>query len=132
MALRVAARFQRMAGQPPGARKEVRDLVKPINKPKGISRETVRDSVVTEDARESGEPDRRDIKPADVFQPKPKNMNVLNYARKGWPGTADDYEDMEKALRTQIPKDKGYATVSNLSQYLVETEGGGGTKPVGK
>ena len=132
MALRVAARFQRMAAQPPGARQEVRNLVKPINKPKGISRETVRDSVTTEDPRESAAPNRRDIKPSDVFQPKPKNMNVLDFARKGWPGTADDYEGMEKALRDQIPKDKGYGTVSNLSQYLVETDGGGGTKPVGK
>ena len=49
MALRVAARFQR-ADQPAGARKEVRDLVKPVNKPKGISRETLKDYVTTEDA----------------------------------------------------------------------------------
>lgn len=133
VALRVAARFERQADQPPGARKEVRDLVKPINKPKGISRETVREYVTTEDARTDGtEPDRRDLRPSDVFQPKPNNMNVLDYVNKGWPGTDDDYEDMEKALRKQIPKDKGYATVSNLSQYLVETGGGGGTKPVGK
>lgn len=133
VALRVAARFERVADQPPGARKEVRDLVKPINKPKGISRDTVREYVTTESDRADGtEPDRRDLRPSDVFQPKPNNMNVLDYVNKGWPGTDNDYEDMEKAIRKQIPKDKGYATVSNLSQYLVETGGGGGTKPVGK
>lgn len=130
MALRVAARFQR-ADQPAGARKEVRDLVKPVNKPKGISRETLKDYVTTEDA-EGQAPNKRDIRPEDVFQPKPKNMNVLDYALKGWPGSSDDYEDMGKAINQQIPKDKGYATVSGLSQYLVETDGGGGTKAVGK
>lgn len=130
--LRVAARFQRKADQPSGARKEVRDLVKPINSPKGMSRQTIKDYVLTMEPADSTEPDRRDIQPKDVFQPKPKNMNVLDLARKGWPGTAADYTDMEKALRKQIPKDKGYDTVSNLSQYLVETGGGGGTKAVGK
>ncbi len=134
LALRVAARFQRrLADQPPGARKDVRNLVKPINPPKGMSRETIKDYVTTEDDRdEAVSPDKRDIQPKDVFQPKPKNMNVLDYATKGWPGTSDDYKDMDKVLRTQIPKDKGYATVKNLSQYLVRTEGGGGTKAVGK
>ena len=130
MVLRVAARFQR-ADQPAGARKEVSDLVKPINKPKGISRETIKDYVTTEKA-EGKAPNSRDIRPSDVFQPKPNNMNVLDYALKGWPGSSGDYEGMEKAINQQIPKDKGYATVSGLSQYLVETDGGGGTKAVGK
>lgn len=133
MALRIAARFQREADQAPGARKETRDLVKPINKPKGISKDTVRDYVTTDtDRADSMEPDRRDLRPSDVFQPKPRNMNVLDLARQGWPGTSADYAGMETAIRKQIPKDKGYATVKNLSQYLVETGGGGGTKPVGK
>lgn len=131
LALRVAARFQRTADQPPGARKDVRDLVKPINAPKGMSKQTIKDYVLTDEGRDdTTEPDRRDIQPKDVFQPKPKNMNVLDLARKGWPGTANDYQDMDNAIRTQVPKDKGYATVKNLSQYLVET--GGGTKAVGK
>jgi hypothetical protein len=59
-------------------------------------------------------------------------MNVVDLVNKGWPGVSDDYRDMETALRKQIPKDKGYATVSNLSQYLVETDGGGGSRAVGK
>jgi hypothetical protein len=133
MALRIVARFQRQADQAPGARKETRDLVRPINTPKGMSRDTLKDYVTTDEVRaDTVAPDRRDIRPVDVFQPKPRNMNVLNLANKGWPGTSEDYGDMEKAIRKQIPKDKGYATVSNLSQYLVETKGGGGTKPVGK
>ena len=130
MVLRVAARFQR-ADQPAGARKEVRDLVKPINKLKGISKETLRDYVTTEKTEGQAQ-NRRDIRPEDAFQPKPKNMNVLDYALKGWPGSSGDYEGMEKAINQQIPKDKGYATVSGLSQYLVETGGGGGTKAVRK
>lgn len=132
VAERVAARFKQ-ADQGPGARKEVKDLVKPINNPKGMSRSTVRDSVKTYDNRsDTIGPDRRDLRPQDVFQPKPKNMNVRDLVNKGWPGVSDDYTDMENAIRKQIPKDKGYATVKNLSQYLVETDGGGGTKPVGK
>jgi hypothetical protein len=131
MTLRVAARFQR-ADQASGARKETRELVDPINKPKGMSRETVKDYVQTKERSESVEPARNDIQPEDAFSPKPKNMNVLDYARKGWPGTSSDYKDMDKTLRNQIPKDKGWDTVKNLSQYLVTTEGGGGTKAVGK
>lgn len=132
LAMKVAARFVQ-ADQPAGARKGIRDMLTPINKPKGISRETVKEHVVTEKERDSeGKADRRDIRPEDAFTPKPKNMNVLDYVRKGWPGDSEDYQDMEKAIRNQIPKDKGFGTVKNLSQYLIETGGGGGTKPVGK
>jgi len=132
IAERVAARFKQ-ADQGAGARKSVKELVKPINNPKGISRSTVKDSVKTDASRaDAMDPNRRDLRPADVFQPKPKNMNVRDLATKGWPGVSADYTDMETAIRKQIPKDKGYATVKNLSQYLVETDGGGGTKPVGK
>lgn len=131
--LRVAARFLKEAEQLSDARKDTRDLLTPINKPKGIARKTVKDHAVTDSERDSdGKTDRRDIRPEDAFTPKPKNMNVLDYVRKGWPGDASNYTDMEKAIRKQIPKDKGYATVKNLSQYLVETDGGGGTKAVGK
>lgn len=132
IALRVALRFV-LADQGPGARKDVKDLVKPINTAKGMSRSMIKDCVTTDNDRSDAiDPDRRDLRPEDVFQPKPKNMNVRNLAQKGWPGTSDDYEDMQVAIRKQIPKDKGYATVKNLSQYLVETDGGGGTKAVGK
>lgn len=131
VAERVAARFKE-ADQGPGARKNTKDLVKPINNPKGISKSTVKDSVKTESRADAIDPDRRDLRPEDVFQPKPRNMNVRDLANKGWPGVSDDYTDMESAIRKQIPKDKGYATVKNLSQYLVETGGGGGTKAVGK
>lgn len=130
MALRVAARFERQAAS---KRKEVKDLVKPINNPKGMLRTTIKDTVVTDEGREEAtEPARQDLRPQDVFLPKPCNINVRNLVNVGWPGVSDDYSDMEKAIRKQIPKDKGFRTVKNLSQYLVETGGGGGTKPVGK
>ena len=126
------ARYQQ-ANQPPGARKDTRDLVTPINKPKGISREVTKDYAETPaETPDSIEPNKRDITPQDVFKPLPKNVNVLDYALKGWPGTDEDYKDMDKALNKQIPKDKGYDTVSNLSQYLIETQGGGDTVAVGK
>jgi len=125
--LRVAARFQRQAAS---IRQETKKLVTPINKPKGISPSTVKEQARTE--KGDAPPKRTDLRPKDVFSPKPKNMNVLDYARSGWPGEAHDYDDMQKALETQIPKDKGHATVDNLSQYLLQTGGGGGTKPVGK
>ncbi len=130
--IRVAARFLR-ADQPPGARQDAARAVKPINRPKGISRETVRDYARTEDDYndETVNPTRTDIQPADVFQPKPRHMNVLDYVNKGWPGTSADYTDMQHALDHEIPRDRGHATVNNLSQYLVRTEGGGGTPALG-
>lgn len=130
--LRVAFRYLE-AEQAPGAKRETKDLVTPINKPKGISKDVVKGQASTEPLREDAvKPDKRDITPKEVFSPKPRNMAVLNFVREGWPGTADGYKDMDKAIRTQIRKDKGYDTVKNLSQYLVESGGGGGTKPVGK
>lgn len=133
IAIRVAARFTRQADQPAGARQDAAKAVRPINPPKGISHETVKEYVRTEDDYngETVDPTRTDIQPKDVFQPKPRHMNVLDYVKKGWPGTAADYKDMSHALRHEIPKDKGHATVKNLSQYLVRTEGGGGTPAVG-
>ena len=123
LVLRVAARFQ--AAQQSGQRKEVNKLTKPINPPKGISRGVVKDQAYTDDDGhdDTVKPERKDIQPKDVFTPKPRNMNVLNLAQTG--------KDQDKALRDQVPKDKGYDTVKNLSQYLVRTEGGGGTKAVG-
>lgn len=130
--IRVAARFQR-ADQPPGARQDAARAVKPINKPKGISHETVKEYVRTEDDYndETINPTRNDIQPKDVFQPKPRHMNVLDYVNKGWPGTSGDYSDMQHALKHEVPNDRGHATVNNLSQYLVRTEGGGGTPALG-
>jgi len=125
----VAARFL-YGDQPPGAREEARDLTTPINKPRGISREVIKEHGETKKGPDVTKPKRDDLRPKDVFSPKPKNMAVYNYVSEGWPGVSDDYRGMERAIDKQIPKDKGYKTVSNLSQYLVETEGGGGTPPV--
>lgn len=133
LVLKVAARFQRQADQPEGAREDAARAFRPINGPKGISHETVETYVRTEDDynRETIDPKTTDIQPKDVFQPKPRNMNVLDYVNKGWPGTSADYSDMQHAIKDEIPHDKGHATVRNLSQYLVRTQGGGDTPAVG-
>jgi hypothetical protein len=73
---------------------------------------------------ETVEPHRHDIRPKDVFNLSPSSGGVLNLAQTG--------QGLSKALNNQVPHDKGYETVSNLSQYLIRTEGGGGTPPVGK
>lgn len=126
LTLRVAARFQIAES----AREEARDSTQPVNKPKDLSREVVEDYGSTDEREDTVKPDKDDVRPKDVFKPLPSQVSVYNYVTKGWPGDADDYTDMEKVLDKQVPKDKGYDTVSNLSQYLIETEGGGGTPPV--
>lgn len=123
--LRVAARFMQ-ADQPAGQRRKDKAMVTPINRPKGIDRALVKDhgSLMEEGHDDTVDPHRRDIRPQDVFSPKPNQIGVLNLAQTG--------KDLAQAIKTQIPKDKGYATVRNLSQYLIETGGGGGTKPMGQ
>jgi hypothetical protein len=122
LALRVAARFQ--ANQAPGARQEAKKLTHPINKPKGIDPD-----IVAEHARgvnhrkDTAKPEKRDIRPEDVFAGTPAQMGVRNLAETG--------KGLDKALDKQVPKDKGHDAVSNLSQYLIRTEGGGGAKSVG-
>jgi hypothetical protein len=134
LSFRVAARFQR-AAQPPDAKDEAFRLTNPINPPRGISPGTIKEHVRTDSGEETFDeqvdPHHRDITPEDVFTSKPKNMNVLDYVRKGWPGNSATYQDMEHATRVQVRDDKGYDAVSNLSQYLVRTEGGGGAGAVG-
>lgn len=124
LTLRVAARFQQ-ANQPPGARQEAKKRTHPINKPKGIDPD-----IVAEHGRsiENGfehmiPPERRDIRPEDVFAGTPAQMGVRNLAETG--------RDLQKAIDKQVPKDKGYDAVSNLSQYLIKTDGGGSADPVG-
>lgn len=126
LTLRVAARFQqRQADQPSGARSEAKRLTHPINKPKGIATDIVSEHARGVNHREDTvRPEHHDIRPEDVFAGTPDQMGVRNFAETG--------RDLQNALNHQIPKDKGYDTVSNLSQYLIRTEGGGGTKPVGK
>jgi hypothetical protein len=134
LTLRIAARFQKRAGQSADAKGEAYRLTKPINPPRGISPSTVSEHVRTEVdiVDHQIEPDHRDILPEDVFTAKPKNMNVLDYVRKGWPGNSSTYQDMAHATRAEVREDKGYDAVSNLSQYLVHTQGGGGAFAVGE
>lgn len=108
-------------------------MTNPINPARGIAPGTVKEHVRTEGETfdEQIDPHTRDILPEDVFTAKPRNMNVLDYVRKGWPGNSATYQDMEHATRVQVREDKGYDAVSNLSQYLVRTEGGGGAGAVG-
>jgi hypothetical protein len=121
--LRVAARFLH-ADQPAGQRKKDKDLVKPVNRPKGIDRAIIKEhgKAMDDGHEDTVSPNRRDIRPEDVFVPKPNQTSVRNLAETG--------KDLAKVIEKQIPKDKGYATVRNLSQYLIETGGGGGTEPV--
>lgn len=126
LALRIAARFQREADGAPQGRQEAKKHTHPINKPKGIDTGIVAEHGRSVETRFEESPGygRRDIRPEDVFAGTPNQMGVRNFAETG--------RDLQRALDKQIPKDKGYETVSNLSQYLIETEGGGGTKPVGQ
>jgi hypothetical protein len=123
MILRVARRV--IADQPSGQRKKDKDLVKPINPPKGIDKGIVREhGKPMEDGHDDTvNPHRKDLRPEDVFVPKPDQVSVRNLAETG--------KDLSKAIEKQIPKDKGYDAVRNLSQYLIETKGGGGAKSVG-
>jgi len=118
LAVKVAIRFAETL------RKEVKDLTHPINKPKGIDKGIVREHGKTEMVTEEAiKPQRTDIRPEDVFPGTPRQVAVRSLYETG--------EDQQKAIQKQIPRDKGYDTVRNLSQYLISTEGGGGTKPVG-
>lgn len=126
MTLRVAARFQRLADQAPGARSEARKLTQPINPPHGVGRTIVKENgMVLDDGNdETVSPNKRDITPKDVFTPTPDSTGVRQFAETG--------KDLSRALSKQVPKDKGHDAVSNLSQYLIETEGGGGAAPAGR
>jgi hypothetical protein len=118
---RVVRRF--LASKTP--RQEAVKNTHPINKPKGIDPDIVAEHARGMDHRtDTVKPYPRDVRPEDVFAGTPDQMGVRNFAETG--------HDLQKALDKQIPKDKGYGTVSNLSQYLIRTEGGGGTPPVGK
>jgi len=123
MILRVARRV--IADQPAGQRKKDKALVKPINPPKGIDKGIVREhGKPMEDGHDDTvDPHRKDLRPEDVFIPKPNQVSVRNLAETG--------KDLAKVIEKQIPKDKGYDAVRNLSQYLIETQGGGGAKSVG-
>ena len=124
LALRVAARY--LAGKDRIRNDAVR-LTHPINKPKGIDPDIVAEHGRSSEHRFEDEAPgygRRDIRPEDVFAGTPDQMGVRNFAETG--------KDLQKALDKQIPKDKGHDAVSNLSQYLIRTEGGGGAKPAGK
>jgi hypothetical protein len=122
LTLRVAALFfRREANQPPGARQEARKNTHPINKPKGIDKDIVSEHARSINHREDTvKYDTRDIRPEDVFAGTPNQMGVRNFAETG--------KDLQKAIDKQIPKDKGYGSVSNLSQYLIRTDGGGGAR----
>lgn len=124
IALRVAARFQKQSDQPASARSDAKRLTHPINKPKGIAKDIAEDHATPAEREDTVPPARKDIRPEDVFAGTPDQMSVRNFAETG--------KDLNDVIRKQIPKDKGYDTVKNLSQYLIRTDGGGGTPPAGK
>lgn len=108
-------------------RSDAKKNTHPINPARGMRKDVV-DGHATPMESPRGEdytkPAKNDIRPEDVFAGTPNQVAVLNLAETG--------KDMQNAIRNQIPKDRGYDTVKNLSQYLIETKGGGGTPPVGK
>jgi hypothetical protein len=118
IAQRVKARFVA------SIRQDVVKSTHPINKPRGIDPDIVEEHArsIVDRHEDTVVPSRRDIRPEDVFAGTPNQMGVRNLAETG--------HDLSKALQKQIPKDKGYDAVSNLSQYLIKTDGGGGARPV--
>lgn len=91
-------------------RTKAKKSLKPMNRLKGVHKSTLSEYAKSEEDPMS----RKDIRPEDVFFPKPDQVGVLNLAQTG--------KDMSKAIDKQIPKDKGYETVDQLSQYLIETK----------
>lgn len=121
---RVVARFLQ-ADQPPGARGQAVRRTHPANKPKGIDPTIVRENARGVNHRQDTvKPAPGDIRPEDVFAGTPNQMGVRSLVETG--------KDLQKAINKQVPKDKGYDTVFNLSQYLIRTEGGGETPAAGK
>ena len=119
---RVGARYREAL-----LREEAKEDVHPLNPPKGVEKALVRDNGKQDTSAyasdEAVKPASRDVRPQDVFIAKPKDVAVRSLVDTG--------RDMQHAIDNQVPKDRGYDTVKNLSQYLIETGGGGGTKPVG-
>lgn len=108
------------------ARQDAVRRTHPVNKPKGIDGDIVAEHGrgVAAPHDDHTKPSRRDIRPEDVFAGTPDQMGVRNFAETG--------RDLSRAIDKQIPKDKGYDAVKNLSQYLIRTEGGGGADPAGR
>lgn len=105
LTIRVAARFQRQA-------------LHLINKPRGIDRSITKNYGESKSEGEDiTKPAPTDVQPKDLFDPDPGSVGVLNLVETG--------RDLSRALDKQVPKDRGYETVNNLSQYLIRTEGGG-------
>lgn len=117
--VRVTAIAQRyvQANQPPGARQKARENTRPINLPRGIDRDVAKSQGATTLLEDSVKPQSRDILPKDVFSPTPDHNSVRNLVETG--------KDLSKPINKQIPRDKGYDVVRNLSQYLIRTEGTG-------
>ncbi len=126
MDTRTASRvlFRYLQAVKPKVRQEAVKHTHPINKPKGIA-----PCIVSEHGRSVDErsdivnPSKKDVRPEDVFAGTPNQMGVRNLAETG--------NDLSKTLNKQVPKDKGYDVVNNLSQYLIQTKGGGSGGPEG-
>jgi hypothetical protein len=106
-------------------RQEAINSTHPINKPKGIAPDIVSEHGRSVNHRSDiTKPEKDDLRPEDVFAGTPNQMGVRNLAETG--------EDLTRALSSQVPKDKGHDVVHNLSQYLIETKGGGSGGPEGR
>ena len=118
LALKVVDRFLRkQADRLPGQRELVRKRTRPVNDPKGISSDIIREEGKSRDVGESvSRPDPKDVQPSDVFSPPlPRDVSIRNLMETG--------QDLTEGVERQIEKGKGYQSLNNLSQYLIETEG---------
>lgn len=106
-------------------RQEAINATHPINKPKGIDPDIVAEHGRSINHRSDiTKPAKDDVRPEDVFAGTPNQMGVRNLAETG--------KDLTRALSSQVPKDKGHDVVHNLSQFLIETKGGGSGGPEGR
>ena len=105
-----------VTGAAENRRRQNKKVTHPINKPKGIDTELVSDNGKAADPvhDDLSAPGRKDIRPEDVFPGTPNQVGVNSLYQTG--------KDLDKALETKIPKDKGYDAVKQLSQYLIETK----------
>lgn len=123
---RVAARYvERQADQIPGQRRETQKNVTPINKPLNVPPQIKREQAQEHPPEDGIKPERKDIRPKDVFNVTPNDVGVRNFAETG-------RDNQTGKVDRRIKDDAGFATVKNLSQYLIRTEGGGGTPPQGR
>lgn len=115
---RVVLAYRRQLRQASSPRMQVRQNALPINRPKGMDRDVVKENgTLKTQGADIVKPKSTDIQPKDVFPATPNHVGVYSLAESG--------KDRSKAVDRQVEKDKGHDVVNNLSQYLISTKGNG-------